>query len=495
MTAFAVCSFGFSTHPAFRIFLAGDSTMADKPQIDNPEHGWGQELPLYFSENVDIFNYARNGRSTRSFLYQGIWDAMLEKMQPGDYVFIQFGHNDSKKSDSSRYAAPQTDYRNNLLRMICDAQAKKAIPVLITPVNRRKYDTAGQFVDQHGEYPDVVRDVAKKERVFLIDLHQKSKTLLEDLGAEGSKKYFLTSVKPHVYRSLPNGKDDNTHFTNVGAVSIAGLVVEGIRELHLPLEKELILDSMPALPGNGVVVGLDEYFNNERKKIDDTLSIPHHYTWDDTTDGGFSEFAKMLDWSGADIDTVQTAPTKEALDRFSVYIIVDPDSPKENDSPNYIDRRDGDVIEQWVRNGGTLVLLANDTLNCEFDHLNTLSERFGIHFNGDSKHYFRNTAADYQLGWSAHLPKHPLFDGVRGLFIKQVSSMALKSPAVPLLTEEGSCLMATAQAGKGFVIAVGDPWIYNEYMHAARVPDGYQNYDAAKQFSRWLCDISKKVRE
>ena len=483
---------GFTPDAPFRVFLVGDSTMADKPLIDNPEHGWGQMIPIFFSKNVVFFNYARNGRSTRSFLMEGRWETVKNALRPGDYVFIQFGHNDSKKEDTSRYAEPHTEYKNNLIRFIREAKEKNAVPVLITPVNRRNYDTKGNFVDKHGDYPGVVREVAKQENVALIDLHQKSKMLFERLGPEGSKKIFLTSVRPNVYHALPNGKDDNTHFTRTGAVQIAKLVVDGIVEAKLPLQKEIVQSELPTLAGEKKVFGLDEFYNNEWRKGKDSVSVRYHYIWDDTTNSGFSELAKIIDHAGADPDTVLSAPNDSTLNRLSVYIIVDPDTPKETEKPNYIQSSEIETIVRWVNNGGVLVLMANDKGNCEFEHLNALSERFGVHFNEDL--YLDVVNNQYDSGRVTQLPPHSMFKVVQSLFIKQVSSLKLSGPAKEIVRTRGISLMAEAAVGKGKVFAVGDPWIYNEYIDNRRLPKGYENYPAAESFVRWLCEQSRPVR-
>ena len=447
ITLFILCAAfcGFTPDAPVRIFLIGDSTMADKPLIDNPEHGWGQMIPLFFSKNVVFYNHARNGRSTRSFLIEGRWDSVLARIRPGDYVFIQFGHNDSKKEDTSRFADAQTDYRTNLLRFISDAKAHQAIPVLLTPVNRRSFDKNGIYKDKMLEYPSVVRDVSRQEKVPLIDLHQKSKALLEQLGDESSKPLYLLSVRPNVYRSLPNGKEDNTHFTRHGAVRIAKLVVDGIDELPLALKNEIVVRTLPLLPGTGKVIGLDEYYNSEWKMKKDSSRVRVHYVWDDTTNGGFSELARIIDLHGADPDTLQTAPTDSSLKRFSVYIIVDPDTPKETEKPNVIEPNEAEVIVRWVKNGGVLVLMANDKGNCEFEHLNGLSERFGIRFNEDL--FLDVVNNQYDSARITQFPSHPLFTGVQSAFIKQVSSLSVTSPAKVLLRSRGITVMAEASFG------------------------------------------------
>ncbi|TFH00641.1 MAG: rhamnogalacturonan acetylesterase, partial [Calditrichales bacterium] len=140
------------------LYMIGDSTMANKPLLENPERGWGQVFPEFFKDNVKIHNHARNGRSTKSFLDQGLWQAVLDSLKPGDYVMIQFGHNDQKISDSTRYTAPRTGYRTNLIRYVTESREKGASPILLTPVMRRRFDKDGKFYDAHGEYPDVVRE-------------------------------------------------------------------------------------------------------------------------------------------------------------------------------------------------------------------------------------------------------------------------------------------------------------------------------------------------
>ena len=221
-----------------RIFMVGDSTMANQPTDDNPQRGWGQLFPNYFTNEVEIKNYAVNGRSTKSYIDQGRWDSVLKQLQPGDYVLIQFGHNDSKIEDTARYAAPQTTYKTNLIRFVNEARNKGAIPVLITPVMRRKFDSTGKFIDQHGQYPGVVRDVAKDMKVPLVDLHKSSQALIEQQGVEGSKKMFLFIPANH-FKNYKGKAEDDTHFTEYGASQVASLVCADIKKLNLDLAKYL----------------------------------------------------------------------------------------------------------------------------------------------------------------------------------------------------------------------------------------------------------------
>jgi len=221
------------------IYLIGDSTMADKPLQGNPERGWGQILCEFFNQNVTIYNHAVNGRSTKSFIDEGRWQTVYDSLNNGDYVLIQFGHNDQKEYDSTRYADPHGAYRLNIERFIKESRNKNVIPLLITPVMRRRFDENGQFYDTHGAYPDVVRSVAREMNVPLIDLHRSSRDMIVSEGEEGSKKIFLW-VEPGEFERFPQGKQDNTHFSEYGATIIAGLVVDDIRRLDVNLKRYII---------------------------------------------------------------------------------------------------------------------------------------------------------------------------------------------------------------------------------------------------------------
>lgn len=203
--------------------------MANKPYSKgNPEKGWGQVFPLYFKEGIKIENHAKNGRSSKSFRDEGLWDIVLEKIKPGNYVIIAFGHNDQKQDSPERYTELDKGYRKNLERYVHETRVRGGIPVLATPIMRRRFDDNGKFYDTHGRYPEVVREIAKEKKVPLLDLHKKTEKLLKAYGEERSKELFL-HIQPGEYASLPEGKVDDTHLSAIGAFRVCDLAVEEIK--------------------------------------------------------------------------------------------------------------------------------------------------------------------------------------------------------------------------------------------------------------------------
>ena len=224
----------FSAESAPQLFLAGDSTMADKP-LDLPERGWGQLLPRLFSDPTLVHNHAVNGRSTKSFINEGRWDAIVRELKPGDFVIIQFGHNDEKIENPNVGTDVKTTFRDNLRRFIRETRAKEATPILATPVARRKFDSAGKLTPTHGEYPAAIRAVANEEKTPLLELEGATEAWLRAAGDEPSKKFFMW-IEPGKFAKLPDGRKDDTHFVEAGALHVAELAVAQLRDTSLPLK-------------------------------------------------------------------------------------------------------------------------------------------------------------------------------------------------------------------------------------------------------------------
>lgn len=217
--------------------MIGDSTMAIKSVKNLPETGWGMPFKIFFDSSVSIENHARNGQSTGSFIKEDLWKPVAENMKSGDYVFIQFGHNDEVKEKIGRYTTPG-EYTANLTRFISEARLKNATPILLTPVSRRNF-VNGKQVETHEAYSKLVRKVAADLKVPFIDLDVKSQELYQQLGEEPSKLLFL-HLKPNEHPNYPDGKTDNTHFSELGARLVAQLVLAEMRKLNLDLTNHLV---------------------------------------------------------------------------------------------------------------------------------------------------------------------------------------------------------------------------------------------------------------
>ncbi|MBT2450794.1 rhamnogalacturonan acetylesterase [Streptomyces sp. ISL-43] len=200
------------------LYVAGDSTAAQKYADAAPETGWGMALPFFLHKHVPVANHAVNGRSTKSFIDEGRLTSILDVIRPGDLLLIQFGHNDQKATDPTRYTEPWTSYQDNLCRYVDGAREHGALPVLATSVERRRFDADGTALRTHGEYPAAMRQVAREEGVDLIDVQELSLALWQRLGPETTKTYFNWTA----------AEQDNTHFNPPGAIAVARLVATGL---------------------------------------------------------------------------------------------------------------------------------------------------------------------------------------------------------------------------------------------------------------------------
>lgn len=240
---------------------------------------------------------------------------------------------------------------------------------------------------------------------------------------------------------------------------------------------------------NGIsqpVVGLDNWYNRETNA---KTGKPFHYLWTDTEFSGYSRWGEIFTGRGATLTTLGR-PDASVLSKIDVYIIVDPDTTTETPKPNYLVPEDIKAIKRWVKKGGVLAILANDAPNCEFTHLNMLMSQFGMTFNHVTLHPV--TGTNFEMGASKNLPDHPLFKGVTKIYIKEVSDINLSGKAKTILTENGKVLIAENKYGKGYVFAIGDPWIYNEYIDHDRLPESFENRKAAANFTDLLLGSTKK---
>jgi unsaturated rhamnogalacturonyl hydrolase len=245
------------------------------------------------------------------------------------------------------------------------------------------------------------------------------------------------------------------------------------------------MSELSASTGQGnKTVTLDYYFNNERRKDITGTSIRYHYTWEDRANSGFSLWGQLFRRFGVHTDSLPVAPTAENLRKASVYIIVDPDDDREVPAPHYLEPTEIRVIDDWVKAGGVLVLMSNDSANAEFEHFNQLAGTFGIQFNYDD--YHKVIGNRYQMGAFILPDRDSIFPAACKVYIKELSTLSVKPPAYAVYTDSGHVIMAVSRVGKGTVFAVGDPWFYNEYTDGRKLPPDFENYDAALCLAIWL---------
>jgi lysophospholipase L1-like esterase len=230
----------FTLHPLrkTKVWLVGDSTVAQKEVKAFPETGWGMPFSRFFDSTIEVRNHAKNGRSTKSFRAEGLWQPIFDQLGEGDYVFIQFGHNDEGKEKVGRYTTPD-EFRDNLVGYVEETRSKKAIAVLLTPVSRRSFDSTGNVRQTHPVYSDVVRSVAQQLQVPLIDLDEKSRQLIQSMGPDDSRLLF-NYLEAGEHPNYPEGKKDDTHFNELGARKMAQIVLQEIRSLKPGLEQHII---------------------------------------------------------------------------------------------------------------------------------------------------------------------------------------------------------------------------------------------------------------
>jgi unsaturated rhamnogalacturonyl hydrolase len=311
-------------------------------------------------------------------------------------------------------------------------------------------------------------------------------------------------IKREFIETLPDGKTDWK-----GTVSVSGLggnpYRDGSYDYYMS-EKVIVNDpkglgaaikaavEMEMLEtgriGKNKTVLLDSYFNNEIKKDASGKDVSWHYKWDEMNHPGFYLWGRQFQSYGANLDTLYKAPTAQNLKNADVYIIVDPDDAKENPNAKFISQTDAQVVADWVKKGGVLVMFGNDLGNAEFDSWNILAGRFGIEFNKDSKNRVLNN--QFEQGKIEVPAGNEIFKTAGKLYLKEISTLKLSGKAKSILDWNGDKVMAVVKHGKGTVFAVGDPWLYNEYTDGRKLPADFQNFQAARDLTQWLLAQTRK---
>ena len=247
-----------------------------------------------------------------------------------------------------------------------------------------------------------------------------------------------------------------------------------------------LLCSVTAFSQTPKTIGLDNWFNRETNTKTGKI---YHYTWDDEAMSGFSQLGDIFKNRGAQLKTIGSKPNAQSMKGVDVYIIVDPDTTKENPTPNYVEADDIQFLKKWVNKGGVLLLLANDGPNCEFTHFNQLAQEFGFRFSPKTLNPVINR--QWEQAAETNLPNHPLFKGVSKIYMKEVGPITLSKNARPVLKDGNDVFIAETRYGKGYVLAVGDPWLYNEYIDHWLLPESFENLKAANNLVDLLLDKVK----
>jgi unsaturated rhamnogalacturonyl hydrolase len=340
-----------------------------------------------------------------------------------------------------------------------EASASCMLAYTLAKASRKGYIPAGYYEAARNAYRGIIKEFIENDANGQVNL--KGTVAVSGLGGnpyrDGSFEYYMSEP---VIVNDPKG---------MGAF------------IKCAAEMELRDDEMK---GKGKTVLLDYYINNERKKDATGKMVRWHYTWDDKSNGGYAMLGEIFRRHGAATKSLEKWPTSADLKSSSIYIIVDPDTEKETEKPNIINPKDAISISNWVKNGGVLVLLGNDAGNTEFKNFNHLAGKFGIQFNEDNKNLVKGDK--FSEGAVSVPENHSILGNAARLYIKEFSSLTLKDPAIPVLKHNNDVVMAISKYGKGIVFALGDPWIYNEYLDGRKLPVDFDNYEAAVNWVKWL---------
>ena len=418
---------------------------ADKKTGLSP-HFWSRAIGWYGMALVEVLDYFPENHPERPKLIkylQRLAPVLAKYQDPKSGVWYQMTALAGKKGNYLEASASC---------MFVYTLAKAARMGYISPVFQANAKKG---------YVGILKEFVEKESDGSLALQ---KTV--SVGGLGGNPYRDGTYE--YYLSEPLRKND---LKGVGPFIFASIEMEILEENNI---------------GKGKKVALDYYFNREFRKDWNGQNEQFHYTWEDTYHSGFLWWGDVFKNYGAKLIAIKDKPTAANLKGQNVYIIVDPDTKKETTAPNYMDKTSIENIKNWVNAGGTLVLMANDTANCEIPKFNELSKTFGIAFTGKSRNMVQGTQ------WHQGLVDIPagnqIFKNTQKVYVKELVTLQLSGKAYPIIEEDGDVIMAATIFGKGRVFVIGDPWLYNEYVDGRRIPKDYQNYQAAKDLAKWVLD-------
>lgn len=419
------------------------------PKTGLSPHFWSRAIGWYAMALVDVLDYFPQNHPERANLIkylQRLAPALVKYQDAKSGVWYQMTTQGTRKGNYFEASGSC---------MFVYALAKGV---------RMGYLPSSYLAAAKKGYAGIVKEFVEEESNGTISLN---KTV--SVGGLGGTPYRDGSYE--YYLSEPIKKND---LKGVGPFIFASV------EMEIAAENAL---------GQGKIVATDYYFNHEFRKDWNGNEEQFHYTWEDRQHSGFWVWGTIFRDLGAKTTAIKAAPTAENLKNINVYIIVDPDTKKETPNPNFVQDADIKQISNWVKAGGTLVLMANDTSNCEHKNFNRLAKEFGIQFLPKNVNMVQGT--QWQQGRVDIPAGNAIFQNTKAVYIKELSPLDLKAPAQAVVTQNGDVIMGVAKVGKGTVFAVGDPWLYNEYTDGRRIPLIYENFSAAKDLAKWLLSVKK----
>lgn len=420
---------------------------ADK-QTGRSPHVWGRALGWYGMALVDALDYFPDnypGRDTLKAILQRFAKAVANVQDPASGLWYDIP---DKPREAGNYREASASVM--LVYTLARGVRKGYLPASYLAKARKGYEgIKKEFLQHNGDRLDLKGTVS-----------------VSGLGGtpyrDGSFSYYMS--EPVVVND-PKG---------MGAFILCATEMELLEGPKL---------------GTGKTVLLDRYFNSEKRKDAGGKNDYWHYTWTEWSHPGFAFFGNKFTKYGAQLANLDVAPTAANLRKASVYIIVDPDHVKDNPQPNYMTPEYATVISNWVKAGGVLLLMGNDSANCELKQFNQLAEKFGISFTDVSRNMVKDDV--FPMG-EVNVPAHNAVFKQRRMFLKEISALSVKAPAKALIEDKEGVIIAVAAYGKGKVLVVGDPWLYNEYVDGRRLPASFDNLGAADDLAYWLLKQAKK---
>ncbi|WP_414618069.1 glycoside hydrolase family 88 protein [Dyadobacter sp. 32] len=427
-----------------------EQAWADKKTGVSP-HFWARAIGWYAVALVEVLDYFPENHPKRAELIR-----YLKRLAP---VLAQY---QDKQSGLWYQIVDQGTRKGNYL----EASASCMFVYALAKGSRLGYIAASYAKNAQSGYAGILKNFIEMESNGTISLN---KTV--SVGGLGGTPYRDGSYE--YYLSEPIRKND---LKGIGPFIFASV------EMEIAAENAI---------GKGLTVGLDNYFNREFRKGASGKEEPFHYTWEDRLHSGFWLWGNMYRELGARTITIPEAPSAANLKNVHVFIIVDPDTKKETAKPNFIEAKDIAELEKWVKAGGVLLLMANDTANCEISRFNKLAQTFGIQFTNKNRNMVQGRK--FEQGRLNIPPDNkPIFKTATSIYIKELAPLALVAPAKSAFTDDGDVIFGVSHYGKGTVFAVGDPWLYNEYLDGRRIDSSFENFEAGKDLATWLLQQARK---